>query len=64
MGVLIYASRNRPPSNPYMHQFIMCRCILSKTDILGFFKGETGGNQITGLGSEWMTLAKRAGGNV
>ncbi|KAJ9091692.1 hypothetical protein QFC19_008983 [Naganishia cerealis] len=53
VGLIFPATRFRPSTNPYMQRFIMCRALLSRNEIIAYFKGEGGkilGTELTGWG--------------
>lgn len=53
VGLLFPATRFRPSTNPYMQRFVMCRSLLSRNEIIAYFKGEGGkvlGTELTGWG--------------
>lgn len=59
-GLLTLATRFRPSTNPSMQRFIMCRSLLTRHEILAFFRGP--GSKI--LGTELTNWGRTAGGHA
>jgi hypothetical protein len=60
IGLIFPATRFRPNTNPHMQRFIMCRSLLTRSEIIGFFKGE-GGKM---LSTELANWGRMAGGHA
>lgn len=60
VGLLFPATRYRPSTNPYMQRFILCRSLLTRSEIVAYFKGE--GAKV--LGTELTGWGRTAGGHA